>query len=81
MEEILNPNLNSYFKGSLQIHQNVLDFMLIIPFSYPKKNSIINIIEWRKKKEDDKKAAISDIPCKFQTQFDSKVIPERILLI
>jgi hypothetical protein len=81
IEEILSPNLNTYYKGSLQIHQNVLDFMLIIPFSYPKKNSIVNIIEWRKKKEDDKKPAILDIPCKFQSNFDSKAIPERVLLM
>lgn len=81
LEEILSPNLNTYYKGTLQFHQNVLEFVLIIPFSYPKKNCLINIVEWRKKKEDDKKFLSLEIPCKFNANVEGKTIPERVLLM
>ena len=64
LEEFLKPNMNTYYKGSLTIHQNVLSFLLIVPFSYPRQKSMIRIVEWHRKKEEDRKP-ISDIPCKF----------------
>lgn len=59
--------MNTYYKGSLTIHQNVLTFLLIVPFSYPRQKSMIRIVEWHRKKEEDRKPAISDIPCKFHS--------------
>lgn len=65
LEEYLRPNMNTYYKGSLTIHQNVLTFLLIVPFSYPRMKSTVRIVEWHRKKEEDKRPAVPDIPCKF----------------
>jgi hypothetical protein len=65
VEETVNPNMNSYYKGVLTVHQNILEFILIVPFAYPRQKSTISILEWHKKKDDDKKAINLGIPCKF----------------
>jgi hypothetical protein len=42
---------------------------------------MINIIEWRKKKEEDKRTINIDLPCKFQANIDSKILTDRALSI
>ena len=37
LEEIDEENLNSYFKGTLNLFQSNIEFVLIIPFAYPQK--------------------------------------------
>ncbi len=65
MEEAASPTTNSYYKGCLTVHQNVLEFVLIVPIVYPRVKSYIRITDWHKKKEEDKKILNFDVPCKF----------------
>ncbi len=37
LNELIEPNLNNYYKGSFTIHQNKIDYILIVPFTYPYK--------------------------------------------
>jgi hypothetical protein len=37
LEELDEENLNSYFKGTLSVSQNCLEFVLIVPFAYPQR--------------------------------------------
>jgi hypothetical protein len=81
MEEAASPITNCYYKGCLTVHQNVLEFVLIVPIVYPRAKSYIRITDWHKKKEEEKKAFNLDVPCKFTAKVEGKAIPQRILAI
>lgn len=80
MEEAIHPNINNYYKGCLTVHQNVLEFVLIVPINYPRSKSYIKITSCHKRKEEDKKINL-DLPCKFTARIECKNIPQRILAI
>jgi len=43
LSEIIEPNLNNYYKGTFTIHQNKVDYILIVPFTYPYKYFFFNL--------------------------------------
>ena len=55
LEELDEPKLNSYFKGSMTVRQSSLDFILIIPLSYPNMDSKVIVTSLMRRKEEERK--------------------------
>lgn len=72
--------MNTYYKGSLNLNQLNFEFLLIIPINYPKSKSLIHLVSYQKKREEDRKLP-TGLPCKFQVKGENKNCPDRLLFI